>query len=290
LKNASYKASSIKRKRATKAEMAERFDELFAIISDQYPMTVRQVFYQATVRGIVEKTEAGCTKVGNALIAMRRSGRLPYTWITDSTRWQRKPLSFSDPAHAIEFTARMYRKALWDDTPTYVEIWIEKDALAGVVLGVTSEYDVPLMSARGYPSLSFLYGAAEAMAEQDRPCFVYQLGDWDPSGVDASRSIRDFFRANSPGRPIAFQRIGVTPEQIDELNLPSRPTKETDTRTKKWTGGDSVELDALPADYLRALVREAIERHMPRRQFDILKVAEKSERQLLTAWATEARH
>ena len=79
----------------------------------------------------------------------------------------------------------MYRKALWDDTETYVEIWIEKDALAGVALSVTSEYDVPLMSAKGYPSLSFLHGAAEAMAEQDRPCFVYQLGDWDPSGVDA---------------------------------------------------------------------------------------------------------
>jgi hypothetical protein len=81
----------------------------------------------------------------------------------------------------------------------------------------------------------------------------------------------------------------VTPEQIVELNLPSRPTKETDTRTKKWTGGDSVELDALPADYLRALVRGAIEQHLPRRQLEILKVAERSERQLLTMWAREAR-
>ncbi len=269
--------------------MVARFDELLDIISEQRPMTVRQVFYQATVRGLIEKTEAGYTKVGNALTAMRRSGRLPYTWITDSTRWQRKPESFSDPRHAIEFTARMYRKALWDDTETYVEIWIEKDALAGVALSVTSEYDVPLMSAKGYPSLSFLHGAAEAMAEQDRPCFVYQLGDWDPSGVDASRAIRDFFRDNSPDLPISFQRIGVTPEQIAELNLPSRPTKTTDTRTKNWIGGESVELDALPADYLRQLVRGAIEQHLPRHQLEILKVAERSERELLTAWASALR-
>jgi hypothetical protein len=126
-------------------------------------MTVRQVFYQATVRGLVEKTEHGCDKVGTALTRMRRTGRIPYDWITDSTRLMRKPRSFSGLRHAIEFTARTYRKALWDDTESYVEIWIEKDALAGVVFEVTGEYDVPLMSARGYPSLSFLHSAAEAM-------------------------------------------------------------------------------------------------------------------------------
>jgi len=83
-----YGASPIKRKRATKTEMVARFDELLDIIAEQRPMTVRQVFYQATVRGPIEKTEAGYTKVGNALTAMRRSGRLPHAWITDSTRWQ----------------------------------------------------------------------------------------------------------------------------------------------------------------------------------------------------------
>jgi len=286
--SAVYQASSIKRKRATKAEMAERFDALFAIVAEQRPMTVRQVFYQATVRSLVEKTEGGCDKVGAALTAMRRSGRLPYDWITDSTRLMRKPRSFSGLKHAIEFTARTYRKALWEYVDAYCEIWIEKDALAGVVLDVTSEYDVPLMSARGYPSLSFLHSAAEAMAEEDRPCYVYQFGDWDPSGVDAARRIEADLRGFAPTADIFFERVGVTPRQIEELRLPSRPTKASDTRTKKWTGGDSVELDALPADYLRALVRAAIERHMPRHQLEVLKVAEQSERELLRQWAASA--
>ena len=121
-------------------------------------------------------------------------------------------------------------------------------------MDVTSEYDVPLMSARGYSRLSFLHSAAEAMAAEDKPCFVYQFGDWDPSGVDAADNIRDRLREMAPEADITFERVAVTPAQIEALDLPTRPTKSTDSRSKKWTGGDSVELDALPPDYLRGLV------------------------------------
>ena len=78
-------------------------------------MTVRQVFYQATVRGIVEKTEAGYTKVQTDLVQMRRAGELPYDWLADNTRWQRKPTTFDSVEEALEDTARLYRKALWAD-------------------------------------------------------------------------------------------------------------------------------------------------------------------------------
>lgn len=283
-----YAASSIKRRRATKAQMTERLDALFAIIERQRPMTVRQVFYQATVHGIVEKTEAGCEKVNEALTKMRLAGRIPFDWITDSTRLMRKPLSFRGLAEAIEFTARTCRRALWEDTDAYVEIWIEKDTLAGVVVDVTSEYDVPLMSARGYSSLSFLQSAAEAMAAQEKPCFVYQFGDWDPSGVDAARNIRDRLREMAPEADISFERVSVTPEQIATFDLPTRPTKLTDSRSKKWDGGDSVELDALPADYLRDLVRSRITRHIDEHRLKTLRVAERSEREALAMFAYEA--
>jgi len=52
----------------------------------------------------------------------------------------------------------------------------------------------------------------------------------------------------------------VTPEQITEWNLPSRPTKATDTRAKGFKG-DSVELDAIPACGCEACCM-AIERHI----------------------------
>src|SRR2546421_9980146 len=100
-------------------------------------MTVRQVFYQATVRGLVEKTERDYDKVQIALANMPRAGAMPYDWIVDFTRWQRKPRTFRDVNHALQETSRLYRKDLWASAESYVEIWLEKDALAGVVAPVT---------------------------------------------------------------------------------------------------------------------------------------------------------
>src|ERR1700687_5612538 len=108
-----YKPSHIKRHRATKAEVEERREDLFDIVEAMKPMTVRQVFYQATVRNIVEKSEAGYTKVQTDLVQMRRAGQLPYGWLADTTRLQRKPRTFNSIQDALDDTARLYRKALW---------------------------------------------------------------------------------------------------------------------------------------------------------------------------------
>jgi hypothetical protein len=122
----SYEASPIKRRRATKAEVGDRRAALYEIVKAMRPMTVRQVFYQATVRDLVEKTEAGYTKVQTDLVQMRKSGQLPYDWLADNTRWQRKPTTFSSIEQALGDTARLYRKALWADAASYVEIWLER--------------------------------------------------------------------------------------------------------------------------------------------------------------------
>jgi hypothetical protein len=288
-----YEASPIKRKRATNAELSSRRAELYNIVSAMHPMTVRQVFYQASVRGIVEKTEAGYDKVQTDLVWMRRhemeitytDGRkenlqLPYDWLTDSTRWQRKPRSFDSAKDALLSTARLYRKALWSEIDAYVEVWLEKDALAGVVLPVTAEFDVPLMVARGYASLSFLHSAAEYINNLGVPVYIYHLGDHDPSGVNAAEKIEETLHDLAPDAEIYFERIAVLPFQIRALDLPTRPTKKTDTRAKSFVG-DSVELDAIAPDRLRQLVRCAIERHLPPDQFAVLKAAEESERELL---------
>lgn len=187
-----YQASRIKRIRATRSEVDERRLGLWRIVSAMKPMTVRQVFYQATVKNLVEKSEAGYSKVQTDLVQMRRAGTLPYSWLTDNTRWQRKPRTYSSIEHALEETARFYRKSLWDDANAYVEVWLEKDALAGVIDPVTRLYDVPLMVARGYASLSFLAGAADYMAQLDVPIFVYHFGDISVE-LDAMRpqALRD---------------------------------------------------------------------------------------------------
>jgi len=277
-----YEASPIKRLRATKAEVEARRDALLDIIDAGKPMTVRQVFYQATVHGLVEKAESGYAKVQTDLTVMRRTGDLPYDWLADNTRWQRKPRTFNSVEDALRETAAFCRKSLWTDADAYVEIWLEKDALSGVIYPVTSMYDVPLMVARGYASLSFLYSAAGYINTLDVPTYIYHLGDFDPSGVNAGEKIEETLNELAPDAEIYFERIAVTSEQIAEWDLPTRPTKTSDTRAKSFSSNLSVELDAIEPNQLRDLVQEAIEVHLPAEQFEVLKAAEQSEREIIS--------
>jgi hypothetical protein len=275
-----YRASPIKRARATKAEVEERRRAFYAVIEDGYPMTVRQVFYQATVHNLAPKTEAGYAMVQSDLVIMRRAGDLPYGWLADNTRWQRKPRTFNGIEEALEDTARFYRKSLWADAACYVEIWLEKDALSGVLYPITSRYDVPLMVARGYASLSFLHSAAEYIDALEVPTFIYHCGDYDPSGVNAGEKIEETLREMAPGADLTFERIAVNPDQIAAWNLPTRPTKQSDSRARGFAA-ESVELDAIEPNTLRAIVEEAIERHLPPEQMAVLEAAEQSERTIL---------
>jgi hypothetical protein len=279
----SYQASRIKPKRvrATKDQVTRRRDRLVEIIAEMKPMTVRQVFYQATVHNLIEKTEKGYDKIQTDLTKMRRAGTLPYGWLADNTRWQRKPTTFNSPEHIVNSVKETYRKALWNEVPAYVEIWLEKDALAGVLYPVTEMYDVPLMVARGYASLSFLHTAAEYINELDVPTYLYHFGDYDPSGVNAGQKIEQTLKEMAPDAEIHFERIAVTPQQIADWNLPTRPTKQKDPRAKKFGSADSVELDAIAPDRMRSLVEEAIQRHMPKHQYDQLMIVEEEERKLV---------
>jgi hypothetical protein len=281
-----YVPKSIKRLRRTKVTIAGIRTAIIDILSEDHPQTVRQVFYALTVRGVIPKLELEYHRTVIRLLGeMREAGQIPFEWIADNTRWMRKPSTFTGIESCLNNTAKFYRRNLWASMPIYVEVWIEKDALAGVLMEETETYDVPLMSARGYASLSFLHSAAKAIKVGGKPAYIYHFGDLDPSGVDAARDIEAKLRRYAPDAEIHFERPAVTREQVEELNLPTRPTKMTDTRAKKFGSATSVELDAIPARKLRELVRECIERHVDKQKLELLRIAEKSERELLTAWA-----
>lgn len=141
-------------------------------------------------------------------------------------------------------------------------------------------YDVPLMVARGYASLSFLHSAAEAIRNLDVPAHIYHLGDFDPSGVNAGEKIEQTLREMAPDAEIHFERLAVTPAQIEAWHLPTRPTKATDSRARNF-GNISVELDAIEPGTLREIVETAINRHLPQDQLRVLQEAERSEREML---------
>ena len=149
-----YRASRLKRRRATADEMEERAKFLINYAAEHGPATVRGLYYQAEVHGVpgIDKTENSYDKIQQQVLKLRREGRLDYNDIADATRWMRKPNTYDSVEDALIETARTYRKSLWRDNDARVEIWAEKDAVAGVIYEVTSKYDVPLMVARGFSS------------------------------------------------------------------------------------------------------------------------------------------
>ncbi len=179
-----YVASDIKPKRSrrTKSAMAGIRDAIFALLVEDHPQTVRQVFYALTVRGVIKKLEIEYQRTACRLLTeMRESGDIPFAWIADNTRWMRKPATFVGLDSCLQNTAKFYRRDLWAAMPVYVEIWCEKDALAGVLMEETEVYDVPLMVARGYSSVTFLHSAAEAIEAKGKPAYIFHFGDLDPS-------------------------------------------------------------------------------------------------------------
>jgi hypothetical protein len=267
-------------------------EAIIKTLGEHAPQTVRQVFYALTVRGVIEKTEAEYKQtVVRLLDEMRWDGDVDWDDISDASRWVHKPRSYHGVEDAITQTARFYRRNLWADNDDYAEIWCEKEALAGVISQVTYEYDLPLMVSRGFSSSSYLRRAAEKITDVGKPTFIYQFGDHDPSGLWISEQIeRDLQRhlediGDFDLDNFQFERIAVTPKQIKEWSLPTRPTKTEaeGNRHAKQFDGESVELDAIPVDRLHHLVRHVISRHLDLGQLRILREAEASERELLNA-------
>lgn len=245
-------------------------------------MTVRQVFYQLVSLGVVAKTEAEYKgTVSRLLSKMRRRHTLPYDWIADNTRWMRKPNSYGSLQDMLERSHEFYRRELWANQDDYVEIWLEKDALSGVLYEVTEQWDVPLMVTRGYPSLSFLHSAAEQIADQGKPTSIYYFGDHDPSGKDIPRVVEEGLNELVDGEvKIRFEVVAVTEEQIESMGLPTRPTKKSDSRSKKFKG-ESVEADAIPADELRSLARKCIVQHIDEFALEQMRIVEAAEKDTL---------
>jgi hypothetical protein len=283
---ATYEASPVKRLRATKAEMEERAEFLVAYALRHGPITVRGLYYQAEVAGLpgIDKTEASYGKIQRQVLDLRRARRPPYNRIADATRWMRKPRSYDSIEDALGETARLYRRNLWRDANEYVEIWVEKDALAGVIYPVTARYDVPLMVARGFSSETFAYEAVAARGDDERPYYVYYFGDFDRSGLDAAHSLQEKLERFADDRPfsIVFEQVAVTRDQIQQYRLSTRPHKRESAADKAWPHAFACELDAFAPDDLRWLVQEVTERHLPSDQLQILKAAEESERKIFT--------
>jgi hypothetical protein len=269
------------------------------------PMTLRQLYYRLISSGHLQNSQKEYKRLGKVMTRLREDGEVPRTWIVDHVRSTLKPSSWTGLADFGEAVRESYRKNFWASLAHHVEIFVEKDAVAGTIQPVTEEHDIRLRVCRGYSSVSFAGEIADLWQRIEKPIFAYYLGDFDPSGFDLERDLREKLERYSerlmwtpkgemkrssarlahtvPGS-VCWIRLAVDYEDFDAFDLICLPVKQQDRRAKGFMrqyGHNCAEVDALPPSELRRRVQEAIEEHIDVDRWNKLIEVEELERKTL---------
>src|SRR5262245_13611689 len=270
-------------------------DAARAVLATERPMTLRQLFYRLVSAGKLRNDQKDYKRLGNVMTRLREARIIPRTWIVDHVRSTLKPSSWTGLADFSDSVKSLYRKNLWAGLPDHVEVFVEKDAIAGTLQPVTEEYDVRLRVCRGYSSVSFAGEIADLWARVKKPVHAYFLGDFDPSGFDLERDLREKLERYSgracilgdePAGPRSFRwtRLAVEEDDFVLHNLIRLPVKTRDRRASGFIrqyGHDCAEIDALSPLELRRRLEEAIRFHIDVEEWQRLQEIEMLEQQSL---------
>ena len=239
--------------------LIETANEIIESYSAQgFSLTLRQLYYQFVATNALPNTEKSYSLLGNLISDARLAGMIDWNAIEDRTRFVRKNTHWNNPSEIVEACSQQYQTDKWAGQQFYVEVWIEKDALVGVIEPTCRALDVPCFSCRGYTSQTAMWDAAQRMTTHHLP-IVFHLGDHDPSGLDMTRDIQD--RLSLFATDAEVRRIALTIKQVRSYNPPPNPAKVSDSRAAKYIeeyGDESWELDALKPNVLVQLVEEYV--------------------------------
>lgn len=279
---AAYRASTIKRRRRTRDEVAALDAQIIDVLAEDHPQSTRHTFYRNTdprLRAPVEKSERGYRHVQDRCVKLRRSGAVPYSWIADMSRHGYFTNTYRDAGEFLRRVTSLYRSDLWRDADHRCEVWCESRSIASVLRADCQELAVDLYPCGGFSSISFVHEAAEQhnLSDDERPLVVFYIGDYDPAGVlidvALQRELRLHLRKDIG---LSFCRLGINADQVEECGLPGKPRKAGDRRSLHIR--ETVEAEAMPAGILRGIVREAVESLLPTGALETAKVVEESER------------
>lgn len=279
-----------RRRRRTNAELEQLDQQILDVLEDDRPQSVRHLFYRMTDPRLPEpvpKTDKGTNNgyavVQRRCVELRRSGKVPYDWITDMSRHGYFVRTYRGAADYLRAVAGLYRGDLWQYADHYCEVWCESRSIAGVIEDDCRELAVDLYPAGGFSSLTLAFQSAQNINWEyenngGKPVTVLYIGDYDQAGVLIDVAIERELRTHLlPGVELEFRRIGITPEQIELYDLPTKPRKDSDRRALHIER--TVEAEAMPAKIMRRLLREHIEALLPEGALEVAKVAEQSERE-----------
>lgn len=229
--------------------------------SQGYELTLRQVYYQLVARGFIPNNERSYKNLGNLINDGRLAGLIDWYSIVDRTRNLLRNSHWETPESVIESAMYSYKLDKWEEQPNYVEVWVEKDALIGIVSQICKKLDVPHFSCRGYTSQSEMWSAAQRFIYQGHKesRTIIHLGDHDPSGIDMTIDIQE--RMFLFGADVYVKRVALTMDQIEKYNPPPNPTKLSDARATSYIsefGYECWELDALEPKVITKLIENEV--------------------------------
>lgn len=267
----------------------ERFQVINDIIEEYqaqgYRLTLRQLYYQLVSRDIIANQLREYSKLSDLLVKGRMAGIVDWEAIEDRVRVPYLPYYADDIHDALSDLINQYRLDRQEGQDNYIEAWVEKDALSGVLKRVTQKYHVRLMVNRGYSSATAMHDAYKRIAAAEgrgQVGHILYLGDHDPSGLDMVRDIRE--RLEEFGVNPVVQPIALTDAQIKKYNPPPNPAKLKDPRATWYVdkyGYTSWEVDALRPDVLNKLVSDSIEDLIDLEQFNAVLDQEEKDKEKL---------
>jgi hypothetical protein len=251
-----------------------------------FVLTLRQLYYQFVSRDLIPNKQSEYKRLGSIINDGRLAGLIDWSAIEDRTRNVRKVSVWSDPTEIIDAVASQYKEDLWAGQPYRPEVWIEKDALVGVIEPVCNRYRVPYFACRGYSSQSEQYNAGKRFDQRKRQgqtTVILHLGDHDPSGIDMTRDNAD--RLTMFARHgIKVKRLALNMNQVEQYDPPPNPAKETDSRAASYIeqyGDSSWELDALDPPVIDALIAGELDRLIDADSWDRAKQGEETRKSML---------
>lgn len=238
-----------------------------------YALTLRQLYYQFVARGFISNDQKEYNKLGSIINHARLAGLIDWEAIEDRTRNLEKLAEWSSPTDVLKAVAEQYREDVWADQPMRVEVWVEKEALTGVIERICNQYQVPYFACRGYSSQSEQWRAGKRFlqrAEQfEQDTIILHFGDHDPSGIDMTRDNQDRLQMFSENH-VTVKRLALNMDQVRQYNPPPNPAKLTDSRCEGYIakfGSQSWELDALEPRVISNLIQKEIEAVLDKKKF-----------------------
>lgn len=240
-------------------------------LNQGYDLTLRQLYYQFVARGYLANKQQNYDLLGRVCVKARENGYMDWDYLVDRTRNLAGLTHWDSPEDILKAVAAQFRLNKWADADHVTEVWVEKEALSGVVQNAAEQVDVSWFACRGYVSSSEMWIACQRLVrylEADKEVTILHLGDHDPSGLnmtdDNGGRLQQYVRRHvGDTDKLHFKRIALQPAQIAQYNPPPNPAKQTDSRYAEYvsvTGQtDSWELDALPPNVLVALIVSEVE-------------------------------